>query len=118
MISLRLRIFIIILLVLVLAFIINMVRKRALELKYVLAWLLCDFALLIFTCFPKTMTIIKNFLGIKTTANMIFFLGFLFSLIIIFSLTVALSRVTAKVRRLTQKMALEIEEQQLKDAEK
>ena len=61
MISLRLRIFIIILLVLVLAFIINMVRKRALELKYVLAWLLCDFALLIFTCFPKTMTIIKNF---------------------------------------------------------
>ena len=40
---------------------------------------------------------------------MIFFLGFLFSLIIIFSLTVALSRVTAKVRRLTQKMALENE---------
>lgn len=87
--------------------IINMLRKRELELKYVLGWLLCDIVLLIFTLVPGLMVGFANFLGIYSPVNMIFFLGFVFSLIIIFSLTVALSRVTARVRRLAQIIALE-----------
>jgi len=92
--------------------IINMLRKRELELKYVLGWLLCDIVLLIFTAFPGLMVGFSNFLGIYSPVNMIFFLGFLFSLIIIFSLTVALSRVTARVRRLAQMIALKEFEQE------
>ena len=87
--------------------IVNMLRKRELELKYVLGWLLCDIVLLMFTVFPGLMVGVSNFLGIYSPMNMIFFLGFLFSLLIIFSLTVALSRVTARVRRLAQIIALE-----------
>lgn len=94
-----------------LAMIINMLRKRELELKYVLGWLLCDIVLLIFAAFPGLMVGFSNFLGIYSPVNMIFFLGFLFSLVIIFSLTVALSRVTARVRRLAQMIALKELEQ-------
>ena len=105
--TLKVQILIGIILILVLGAILNMVRKRQLELKYVLAWLCCDLTLLFFDCFPDTMIIVAGFLGIYSPVNMIFFLGFVFSLIIIFSLTVALSRVTAKVRRMAQMMALE-----------
>ena len=94
-----------------LVMIINMLRKRELELKYVLGWLLCDIVLLIFAAFPGLMVGFSNFLGIYSPVNMIFFLGFLFSLVIIFSLTVALSRVTARVRRLAQMIALKELEQ-------
>lgn len=97
-------------LILVLGVIINMVRKRELELKYVLGWMVCDLALLLFTIFPGLMIGLSNFLGIYSPVNMIFFLGFVFSLIIIFSLTVALSRVTARVRRLSQAIALDSQE--------
>lgn len=105
--TIKVRILIAAVLICGLLIIINMLRKRELELKYVLGWLLCDLVLLIFTAVPGIMVGISNFLGIYSPVNMIFFLGFVFSLIIIFSLTVALSRVTARVRRLAQIVALE-----------
>ena len=87
-----------------------MVKKRALELKYVLAWIICDLVLVLLTLFPDLIGKLARFLGIFSPMNMVFFLGFLFSLIIIFSLTVALSRVTSRVRKLAQQIALYEEE--------
>lgn len=107
--SLRIQITIAVVLVIALAVILSMVRRRSLELKYVLGWILCTIALLILDIFPGLMESMAEFLGIYSPVNMIFFLGFLFALIIIFSLTVALSRVTLRVRKLAQKMALESE---------
>jgi hypothetical protein len=48
---------------------------------------------------------------------MIFFLGFLLSLVIIFTLTVALSKVTSSVRRMSQTIALLEKELKEKDAD-
>ena len=104
--TVKVRLLLVIGLVCVLVMIINMVRKRQLELKYVLGWLGCDFVLLLFAIFPGLMVGLSNFLGIYAPVNMIFFLGFLFSPILVFTLTVALSRVTARVRRLAQIEAL------------
>ena len=53
---------------------------------------------------------LANALGIYSPVNMIFFLGFVLSLVIIFTLTVALSRVTARVRKLAQMIALQEDE--------
>lgn len=110
--TIKVRLLLAVALVCALIMIINMLRKRELELKYVLGWLLCDIVLLIFAAFPGLMVGFSDFLGIYSPVNMIFFLGFLFSLVIIFSLTVALSRVTARVRRLAQMIALKELEQQ------
>ncbi|MBP3873280.1 MAG: DUF2304 domain-containing protein [Lachnospiraceae bacterium] len=106
MLSIKARILIVAGLLLLLAVIINMVRKRRLELKYVLAWLLADLALIFFTIFPQTMMGLAQLLGIYSPVNMIFFLGFVFLAMIIFSLTVALSHATANQRRLAQSAAL------------
>lgn len=99
---------VLIVLILLIAFgaLIYIVKKRALELKYVLLWLACDIILLIFALFPGLMDVFSNALGILSPVNMLFFFGFVFSLMIIFSLTVALSRVTGSVRRMAQEMAL------------
>ena len=63
-------------------------------------------ALLIFDCAPRLLIVVSDFLGIYAPVNMIFFLGFCFSLLIIFSLTVALSRMSNSVRTLDQMVAL------------
>lgn len=103
---LRIQLLIIVFLLIVLAVIISMVRQRKLELKYVLVWLTCDAVLLVLTLFPGFMKYIAGVLGIYSPMNMLFFLGLIVCLIIIFTLTVALSRVTAKVRRISQELAM------------
>ena len=106
MMTLKLQIVIAIAILAILAVLVNMIRKRSLELKY---------ALLIFDCAPVLLNIVSNFLGIYAPVNMIFFLGFCFSLLIIFSLTVALSRLSNSVRTLDQMVALN--EKRLQDLE-
>lgn len=98
----RVRVILLIVFIVILGVIINMVKKRQLELKYVLTWLACDIILIVFACFPQTMGWLANMLGIYSPMNMIFFMGVLMTLCIVFTLTVALSRVTEKVRKLAQ----------------
>lgn len=105
--TLKAQVLICIALVIALIAIVNMVRKRSLELKYVLVWICADVILFVFTLFPSTMNKVAALLGIYSPMNMIFFMGFVLSLVIIFTLTVALSRVTARVRKLAQMIALD-----------
>ncbi len=106
MMSVRIQIFLLVFLILLLGVIISMVKKRQLELKYVLVWMACDVVLIVFTCFPGLMDQLAELLGIYSPMNMIFFIGFVLILLILFSLTVTLSRVTARVRRIAQILAL------------
>lgn len=102
----KLQIIIGVCLVIALAAIVNMIRKRKLELKYALSWLIAIGFVLILDCFPVLLTKLSYFLGIWAPVNMIFFLGFCFSLLIIFILTVTLSRMSERVRKLAQAVAL------------
>lgn len=100
-------------LVIALIMIINMIRKKSLELKYALSWIFLVAALIMIDFLPHLLDDISKFLGIASPVNMIFFLGFCFSLIIIFTLTVALSRLSERVRKLSQIVALN--EKEMKD---
>lgn len=102
MITTKARLLIALFLLIILVLIINMVRKRSLELKYVLVWLGCDILMLIIVGFPQILDKIAAILGIYSVTNMIFFLGFLFLLAISFSLTIAISRATSNMRRMAQ----------------
>lgn len=108
--TIRMQIILLFIWLIVLGVIVNMVKKRQLELKYVLIWLACDIVLIIFTCFPGLMAVFSRLMGIYSPVNMIFFLGILVLILICFSLTVMLSRVTAKVRRIAQIVAMLPEE--------
>ena len=104
--SLRLQIILLILFISIFLFLINQVKKKAVALKYTLAWLLLDVALIVLTLFPNLLQIISSTLGITSPMNMIFFCGFVLELIIIYTLTVALSRNSDRIRILAQKIAL------------
>lgn len=104
--NIRIQVIIAIAIVLALCVIVNMIRKKALELRYALAWLLVGLGTLILDIFPGLMTGLAKFMGIAVPSNMLFFLGFCFALIIIFVLTVAVSRMSIRIKNLTQEMAL------------
>ncbi|MBR5509287.1 MAG: DUF2304 domain-containing protein [Lachnospiraceae bacterium] len=106
MMTVKLQVVIALAILVVFAILVNMIRKRSLELKYSLVWMMVLCALFIFACAPKLLIVVSDFLGIYAPVNMIFFLGFCFSLVIIFSLTVALSRLSNSIRTLDQIVAL------------
>lgn len=114
--SLRLQIIVGVIIVLSILTIGNMVRKKKLDLKYALVWLLVGCIVLIFDIFPGLLSVISEAVGIGIPVNMLFFLGFLFSLLIIFTLTVAVSKMSERVKRLTQELALL--EKRLREQEK
>lgn len=100
--------------------IVNMIKKRNLELKYALSWLAAIFSVFVFDCFPILLNKLSHMLGIWAPVNMIFFLGFCFALVIIFILTVTLSRMSERVRKLSQAVALNEEkiDELMKELEK
>lgn len=101
----------------------NLVRKKKLNLKYAFPWLFLAVGVGVFTLFTPLTSMLSRFLGIEIPSNMIFFLGFCFSLTIIFCLTLAMSKLSGKVKKLTQECALmakeiELLSEKIKEAEK
>lgn len=104
--SLKIQIIIAMAVIIALVVIVNMIRRKALELRYALAWLGVGAGILILDMFPALLEKIAQLMGIGSPTNMLFFLGFCFSLGIIFVLTVAVSRMSIKIKDLTQELAL------------
>lgn len=102
----RVRIAVVVILVIGLVAIVNLIRKRSLELKYALAWLFLGAALLLAVIVPGVIDTLSEVLGIYNPMNMVFFLGFLFSIVVIFILTMSLSNNSNRVRKMAQKIAL------------
>lgn len=102
----RIQIIVAIVIVLALCVIINMIRRKALELRYALTWLGVGAVVLILDLFPGIMSKLSGLMGIALPSNMLFFLGFCFSLAIIFGLTIAVSKMSTRINDLTQEMAL------------
>ena len=104
--NIRIQIIVGIIVLLALGVIINMIRQKKLELRYALSWLGVGVAILILDCFPQLITWLSRKVGIASPVNMLFFFGFCFSLMIIFVLTVAISRMSIRIKELTQELAL------------
>ena len=104
--NIRIQIIFGIIVLLALGVIINMIRQKKLELRYALSWLGVGVAILILDCFPQLITWLSRKVGIASPVNMLFFFGFCFSLMIIFVLTVAISRMSIRIKELTQELAL------------
>ena len=94
--TVKIQVIIAIIVIIALSIIVNMIRKKRLELRYALAWLIVGVGTLVLDCL----------VGIAAPVNMLFFFGFCFSLIIIFVLTVAISRVSIRMKQLAQELAL------------
>lgn len=104
--SITASLFVSVLIILFMIYIIKLIHKRTLIVKYSLIWFCLSFFILIVTWFPKILDVISNILGIYSPTNMVFFFGFCLSLIVIFYLTNIVSIQTIKIRKLTQKISL------------
>lgn len=114
--TLRLQIIIIVALIIALIFVVAQIRSRKLDLKYSLTWFCLILALLILTVFPQILTFFSNLIGFGSQMNLLFVCGFMLALLIIYTLTRAISKLMDQVRTLTQKVALL--ESELREAKK
>jgi hypothetical protein len=106
MMTLKLRLIIIFVILLGVAFIVNLIRKRRLELKYALTWMILAVGLLVIVLIPGLLEKLAVALGIYNVMNMVFFVGFIFAIILIFGLTMSMSRNSDRVRKMAQYIAL------------
>lgn len=88
-----------------LSYIVLMVREKKLDLRYILVWLSTAVCLILITLIPGLMRAISSMLHIIEPVNTLFLIMIFFMLMIVFSLTKAVSKADARIRRLTQEMA-------------
>lgn len=102
----RLQIIMIAASLLFMGFVIVMIRNRKIELKYTLAWMLAGVSFLVLSLFPGLLVFISSLLNIVEPVNTLFLSIIFFMLLIIFTLTVALSRNANRVKTLTQEIGI------------
>lgn len=91
-------------------YIIRLIRKRKIELKYALPWLAVALIVLVVDCFPGILSGLADLLGIATPVNALFLLALCFSVCLIFILTVVVSRQSDRIKRLAQAVAINEEQ--------
>lgn len=106
MLTLKLQIIVAVIIIFALSIIIDMLRRKSLELRYALSWFAVGIGILILDIFPDLIQTIADAMGIDTPANMLFFLGFCFSLGLTFVLTIAISRMSVRMKKIAQELAL------------
>lgn len=87
-------------------FIINMVRTKKLELKYALIWLLTSLSFVVMSVFPQTVFFVAKTLAIEVPANALFLCIIFLLLLMVFALTVAVSRQAGRTKKLIQELSL------------
>ena len=104
--GLELKISAIIFLFFVVFFVLYLVRKERISIKYSLVWLFPCFILLIFVLVPGFLTWTTNLLGFQTASNMVLSLLIGLLLIISIALTVIVSKQKEQIRLLIQEVSL------------
>ena len=83
-----------------------LLKEKKLTLKYTLLWLLAGLCMGLLVLFPLSIRYITNFLGIASEMNGLFAICLAFIICILMALTSIVSTQNAKIRRLTQSIAI------------
>jgi hypothetical protein len=97
----------------ILVILIKKIKKYQLELKYALLWIFINLAGIFLSIFPHFLFYISDWLYIETPVNALFLLSLVALFFVLYSLTVASSRSSNKIKNLSQEIGLlkiEIEE--------
>lgn len=106
MLSSRIQLWAIISSILLLFIIIELIRRKNLKERYSLLWLITGGIFLILSLALEYLTPIAQFFGFLVASNALFLAGFLFLVIIALGITIAVSALSEKNRRLTQELVL------------
>ncbi len=102
----RLQIIIITASLIFLIYIMIMVRSRRIELKYTLIWLFAGFFMLTSAVFPKLPGFVSELLNIVEPVSTIFLIITFLLMLILFTLTIALSRSSSRIKRMSQEIGI------------
>lgn len=83
-----------------------LIKRKSLDLKYTLVWILSGLIMLIIAIFPNVMIGITRILGVVDVTNGLFALMIFFILIILMSITGIVSKMKDKNKQLIQYCAL------------
>lgn len=89
-----------------LAIIFIFLKKGLMTVKYSLLWLGLSIVLVIFAACPYVVFVLRDILDIEMPVNLVFLLMFCFVLVVLLSLSIAITQLADKCKRLTQENAL------------
>ena len=91
--------------ILLVAYVVRLIVSGKLQLKYSLLWLALVLVLLLSALFPQPLCFLSSAMGFATPSNFIF-LGFVFVILIMLSLSLIASKQADAIKNLTQRVAL------------
>lgn len=106
MLSNQLRIIIIVSMLLALIYIISNIRRQKINFRYGIGWMLVAVLIMLLAIWPQTLDLISYALGIAVPVNMLFFMGFILLVIVVFFLSRSVSDLSEKVKQLSQELAI------------
>ena len=102
----HLQLFMILGAVVLLLIIFALLKRGLMSVKYSLLWLLLAVGLVIAAAFPYVVYVLRDLLDIEMPVNLVFLLMFCFVLVVLLSLSIAISQLADKCKRLTQANAI------------
>lgn len=87
-------------------YILSMIRKSKLSLKYSLTWILFGLFFIVLSIYPKFVDMTSDLLRIHSPVNTLFLGIILLLLIMLFTLTVAISKLKEQVTSLSQELGI------------
>ena len=86
--------------------IVGNIKKKKIDLRYALAWIALIFVGIILDFFPGILGALADLIGIEVPSNMIFMAAIILLLVLVYSLTATVSRLSDRVKKLTQELAI------------
>src|SRR5687768_18577426 len=83
----------------------ELVRRRRMQERYALLWLLSAVVLLVLAAWSGLLEKVSNLVGIATPSNALFVVGFAFVLTLLLHFSLAVSRLTDETKILAQQVA-------------
>lgn len=81
-------------------------KRKSLELKYTLLWIIAGFVMLIAIIFPQILAYVTAFLGMESTMNGLYVVCIGFTFTILMTLTSIVSKQTMRIRALIQEIGM------------
>ena len=87
-------------------FIIYLMKKQKLEVKYSIIWLAFSVVMIIFACFPYVVYVLGDITRVINPVNFIFLTQIIFILLILLSVSAVISGFSKKIKQLAQANAI------------
>lgn len=90
--------------------VILLLRSYVLPEKYAVVWIIASIAAIVLSAWPGLLDAVSSFFGIAQPINLLFVGGFFVVLLLLMQMSLELARTRDELRRVVQRMALELEE--------